>query len=351
MPQHQYTITLLQVLNHLTRIRDLDMLELSLAAVLQEQLQPERLTYSRLLESPTGLRVHTMVQIDKGDLRHFPLEEQSRVQAPLLGDKNHWLMASLEHNTRLTRRGDGSFQLLLALHQDQQAIGVFELQLLRSPGHDLLQVVDRMLGLVRNHLSLLRYAEHDSLTGLMNRKTFDVRFHRMMLMGHHAPMSINPMAMQERAEPSEYWVGVVDIDHFKVINDRFGHLYGDEVLILLAGLMRQNFRYHDQIFRFGGEEFVILLGNISAEHAQQTFERLRWTVEHHPFPQVGKVTVSIGYTRIPLPSSASDVIGQADRALYYAKQHGRNQCCNYLQLLQDGELNQPDAPRGDIELF
>ena len=61
------------------------------------------------------------------------------------------------------------------------------------------------------------------------------------------------------SEPVQNWLAVVDIDHFKQVNDRFGHLYGDEVLILVANILRSSFRSHDRIFRFGGEELGVLL--------------------------------------------------------------------------------------------
>ena len=71
------------------------------------------------------------------------------------------------------------------------------------------------------------------------------------------------------------WLAVVDIDHFKLVNDRFGHLYGDEVLILVANILRSSFRNQDRIFRFGGEEFVVLLRAATLENARQGFDRFR----------------------------------------------------------------------------
>lgn len=70
-------------------------------------------------------------------------------------------------------------------------------------------------------------------------------------------------------------MGVLDIDHFKSINDRFGHLYGDEVLLLLSRIMRKNFREGDLLFRYGGEEFIVLLQNVDEERAKCVLERLR----------------------------------------------------------------------------
>jgi diguanylate cyclase (GGDEF)-like protein len=115
-------------------------------------------------------------------------------------------------------------------------------------------------------------------------------------------------------------------------------LYGDEVLILVANLLRASFRAQDRIFRFGGEEFMILLRSATLEDAQRIFERFRASVEQYNFPQVGRVTVSLGFVRISAQTPVV-LLGHADQALYYAKTHGRNQVCQYEELVADGSLH------------
>ena len=88
-----------------------------------------------------------------------------------------------------------------------------------------------------------------------------------------------------------YWLAVIDIDHFKRVNDLSGHLIGDEVLLLLARQMRVNFRFHDQLYRFGGEEFVVLMRCTNHADALAALERFRHQIEIHAFPQVGPITV------------------------------------------------------------
>jgi diguanylate cyclase (GGDEF)-like protein len=131
---------------------------------------------------------------------------------------------------------------------------------------------------------------------------------------------------------------VVDVDHFKLVNDKFGHLYGDEVLILIANLMTSSFRSQDRVFRFGGEEFVVLLRSTTLDNAQKIIDRFRTNVEAHVFPQVGQVTVSVGFVSISPYESPVNILGRADQALYYAKSHGRNQACHYDQLVSGGLL-------------
>ena len=131
---------------------------------------------------------------------------------------------------------------------------------------------------------------------------------------------------------------MIDIDHFKQVNDRYGHLFGDEMLILLADTMRRSFRRRDKLFRFGGEEFVVILRHAGEQRAQQVFERFRLAVMDREFPQLGRMTVSIGYTRIRAFDTPSNLIGRADEALYYAKRHGRNQLRCYEVLAETGHV-------------
>ncbi|MPM84985.1 hypothetical protein SDC9_132062 [bioreactor metagenome] len=151
------------------------------------------------------------------------------------------------------------------------------------------------------------------------------------------------------ASAPRQWLAVIDIDHFKLVNDVYGHLYGDEVLILVANLLRSSFRAQDRVFRFGGEEFVVLLRSATLEQAAQAFERFRAAVEEHMFPQIGGITVSIGFTST-MDGAPVEVLGRADQALYYAKENGRNQVRFFDEMLLRGEVK-PKITHGEIELF
>ena len=134
-------------------------------------------------------------------------------------------------------------------------------------------------------------------------------------------------------------LAVLDIDHFKRINDRLGHLYGDEVLLLFSRLMRECFRDNDLLFRFGGEEFVVVLHDIARSQAAAVFERFRRKLEGRAFPQVGTVTVSTGFVAIGAQDLPSTIIQQADAALYHAKHTGRNRVCCHEELIAAGDLS------------
>jgi len=219
-----------------------------------------------------------------------------------------------------------------------------------------LDLIEGFSALLSNSLGMLEYSETDSLTRLLNRKTFD-EYLIGILANIPNPeddaLALLHLPHRRHAHPEarNHWLGVMDIDKFKSINDRFGHLIGDEVLILVANLMRESFRAQDKLFRFGGEEFVALLRPAEFEHAVGTFERFRKRVEKFDFPQVGHVTVSIGFTQIKLGDTPSMILDAADEALYWAKEHGRNQCHAYEVLVAEGKLQKVTAPASDIELF
>ena len=136
----------------------------------------------------------------------------------------------------------------------------------------------------------------------------------------------------------KHWLCILDIDHFKLINDKYGHIYGDEILILVARLLEKSVRDFDKIFRFGGEEFVIILRNFDQHDALLAFERIRHVVGSHQYAKIHTLTVSIGGTEIVQQKNPRYVIANADHALYYAKHHGRNQVQVYETLLADGKI-------------
>lgn len=216
-------------------------------------------------------------------------------------------------------------------------------------------VVAGLLALFRNCVALLDYSEIDTLTGLLNRKTFDEYLINILSRVGESEFVPAPGRGPQRRHPARHaqshWLAVIDVDHFKSINDRFGHLIGDEVLILVANLMKSAFRSHDKLFRFGGEEFVVLLKPTDLANAQAIFERYRKAIEEHPFPQVGRVTVSVGFTRIGLYDTPSIILDGADEALYFAKENGRNRVCCYEDLIDAGQLVKRQTLHTDVELF
>lgn len=174
-----------------------------------------------------------------------------------------------------------------------------------------------ILDLYANFLALVIENTQDSLTGLLNRGAFDRDLEiaaSVTLRGRRTDLGKNCS-----------YLAMLDIDHFKRINDNYGHLYGDEVLLLFAKIFRETFRDTDKLYRYGGEEFAVIIDDCKKENIIALLERFRQIIEEFEFPQVGKVTVSIGAAPINNNSLPSNIVDRADQALYLAKEKGRNQ--------------------------
>lgn len=206
--------------------------------------------------------------------------------------------------------------------------------------------------LYRNFIGLIIESQTDGLTGLLNRKAMESRLPVILDEARRNASKIKLVGDEKRTkdENNKAYLAVIDIDHFKNINDTMGHLFGDEVIILVARLMQEVFRSHDLIFRFGGEEFVVVLLTKDRDGAIGALDRFRTRMSEHRFPQLDAITVSIGFVEISDTTTTADLLGRADQALYYAKEHGRNQVCEYELLISSGKLQAP-ARKEDIELF
>ena len=181
-------------------------------------------------------------------------------------------------------------------------------------------------------VQLLDDKERDVLTGLLNRRSFDWRLLEVLT--------------QQRQIGNHSWLACFDIDHFKRVNDTYGHLFGDEVLLHFAQLMKRSFRFTDFLFRFGGEEFVVLFSDSSDDGINVALNRFRETVASFDFPIDDVVTVSVGYTRLLPDVLPTTLIDRADQALYHAKATGRNKVVDYESLNATRENS-----TSDVELF
>ena len=249
-----------------------------------------------------------------------------------------------EHCDVALRSSPNSHTLWLPVWIEDKAYACLEVTQSKPFTRRQRDIIMGVFQVYQNYQNLLDYSERDALTGLLNRKTFEEHFARIT-----TPSNSEFDQLEPGTDTPQQWLAVIDIDHFKQVNDVYGHLYGDEVLILVANLLRSSFRAQDRVFRFGGEEFVVLLRSATLEHAAQAFERFRSTVEEHMFPQIGGITVSIGFTST-MDGAPVEVLGRADQALYYAKEHGRNQVRYYDLMLSRGEVK-TQITHGEIELF
>ncbi|HUN92567.1 MAG TPA: GGDEF domain-containing protein [Burkholderiaceae bacterium] len=331
-----------------TRCRDRDDLDEAIARLVAEMVDPDRVTLYRVISDGEAQRVQRRISIERGG-HVVGLDATEPRLLPSLREVTHWnecqMLADAVHWQSEDSTGRERLFSVFPLFGESELSRLVEIELdaerpaLRTRDARLIGAVLRV---VANHVSLLDYGEKDTLTGLMNRRTFEATFEKVRDRARHMARDGNSTL------PS--WLGVLDIDKFKTINDRFGHLFGDEVLLLVARLMRESFRGADQLFRFGGEEFSIILDRCAEPGAAAAFERLRAAIENHPFPQVGRVTVSLGYTQIRDVEASATAFERADAALYFAKNNGRNQIQGYERLLEAG-LVQEIINTSDVEMF
>ncbi|MEC5387794.1 GGDEF domain-containing protein [Uliginosibacterium sp. H3] len=246
---------------------------------------------------------------------------------------------------------DDHLRLAFSISQSNTTVAIFESLCDEPPSDAIFECVRELLSIYAEHLVLLDYAELDTLTRLHNRKTFDENFDRFIAIAEQARRrSTDEPITAEGLAAKHCWLGVIDIDKFKRINDNFGHLFGDEVLLRVAEVMKKSFRASDKLFRFGGEEFIVLLRFVTAENAHLVFDRFRQAVEHHEFPQVGQVTCSMGYIQIDPSLAPAEILGRADEALYFCKENGRNQINRYETLVQTGLIQGPVVPVANEDL-
>jgi diguanylate cyclase (GGDEF)-like protein len=118
---------------------------------------------------------------------------------------------------------------------------------------------------------------------------------------------------------------MLDIDHFKTINDTFGHQAGDHVLIEIASRLRRSLRGNDMVARWGGEEFVVLLRDCALPDALRVAEDIRAAIAELPFGAMGSLTVSVGVAEARAGEDLTTWLERADQALYRAKRSGRNE--------------------------
>ncbi len=347
-----------KLLKHMVKMtghRDHAMLDASIIAALQELVGATRMRTLEIYRHDDELYMRQRVWLENGSIEL--LDEQALLESEgELVTHHPELVACIAERRMQAQRieSDGSSTMWLPVWLNDRIATCLELKNSAPYSAQSIDIIEGVLSVYRNYQTLLDYSERDSLTGLLNRKTFDERFSRLVAnVGEQEQDARQDLEGQPERRHTRgthaHWLGVADIDHFKRVNDQFGHLYGDEVLILVANRLRTSFRAQDRVFRFGGEEFVVLLRSATEEDANRIFERFRANVEEHDFPQIGRVTVSIGFARISEETPVV-ILGHADRALYHAKASGRNRVCHYDTLVESGLLKS-EASNEAVEFF
>ncbi|WP_454835915.1 GGDEF domain-containing protein [Pseudomonas lini] len=274
----------------LERPVSLAQLRQALSLQLQTSLEPQRILGLFFRE------IQRIVPLDALSYEHQPSD--LRLQFGARG--HHSISYSLSHEGE--QLGELVFRRNQRFSEEEQG--------------NLESLLSTLLFPMRNALlyrAATQSALRDPLTDTGNRIAMDQTLEREVEMSrrHSQPLSLL----------------MLDIDHFKHINDTYGHSAGDEVLKAVASSIKNQLRNVDMVFRFGGEEFLILLSNTSREAAAMIGERLRFAAQAQDYEAEGKMielTVSIGCSTLLPGESAESLLRRADSALYVAKREGRN---------------------------
>jgi diguanylate cyclase (GGDEF)-like protein len=241
--------------------------------------------------------------------------------------------------------------LVLPLLVKDEVIGTFTVAAHRAgafPGdrREMLGVIANQVAISLQNARMVQALEEqattDGLTGLVNHRTFQERFSSML----------------GRAERHELPISLIltDIDHFKKVNDTYGHPTGDEVLRRVAAILKASARKIDIVARYGGEEFALVLEATGREGARQLAERIRAEVGQQTFQSSKgpfKATLSLGVATYPDDArEKAEIIARADKSLYAAKHGGRNRtvCASELPGAAGGSAAPPAKPTGKIRL-
>ena len=226
----------------------------------------------------------------------------------------HELLSSLERQTARSAMALQTEAMLIRQEFEQaQARAEHAMQDARRERERAELAEQEQQRLRREAAELGRMAHEDALTGLNNRR--------------HAEFALPLLLERARQEHKPIALGLLDIDHFKQVNDAFGHGVGDQALQKVAQVLRRQLRSADLLARVGGEEFMLVFVGVPAERGQEICERLRGAIANHAWGELApdlRVTVSIGLAAGEPPAKAAMLVETADQALYAAKHAGRN---------------------------
>jgi diguanylate cyclase (GGDEF)-like protein len=253
----------------------------------------------------------------RGSVRHIdeePLRSVLTAMRPLVVKIDERSSPGLEAG------GHPQHALVVPIHRSGHLMGAMELYLtewreLTDDQADLLNGVASQAAIAIRHAQLFQAQEEnaltDELTKLPNRRALAQRF-------------LQEMQRARRHRKAIAFL-MIDLDHFKLVNDTYGHLNGDAVLAELASIISTGARESDVCARYGGEEFAMILHETTEPGARTLAERIRAKVAAATFPGGLKLTISIGVAATDEPALFTTLIERADQALYAAKQSGRNQ--------------------------
>lgn len=330
----------------ITKNRDIDSLEYSLISTIQEFVGCDEITVYKDLQVPGELTIELSLSLKLLGKREFEWGERTLVKNPATE-----LISCLQSACIITVQStDGIERRWIPINLHDKPVGAIAIvsRGLKSSDQVLLNAFCRIF---ENYLTILHENERDKLTGLLNRQTFEVKLKQLIekqVLKQNRTLYTDEHRKKHHGACS--WLAIMDIDHFKRVNDTFGHVCGDEVLLLLAQKMRQYFRATDLLFRFGGEEFVFVFEPTTFEAIKHKMEGFMELIRATHFPFVKSMTVSVGMSPISPYDFPITVLENADKALYYAKDNGRDKLCFYDELIAENLIT-THHEESDIDLF
>ncbi len=344
---------LLGKLGKMTSIRDTELLEQSLLRTLGPLLGVLDTSLYRTDDSGNLARVinYHRSRVVEGDGVSRMVERVEEIMH--LSDVSEEVI-TLTDNVRLlnkpcTRKRDHELIVAYPLLAGNDVCGYFIFTRDREVSASEDSMIRGVLEVYSNYYALLDVSQRDRLTGLLNRQALEGGFDRLWHALSRTDAYQEKMSGRRQAPSDKYWLAVIDIDHFKPINDNFGHMVGDEILLLVSRLMTSTFRTTDLLYRYGGEEFVAIISAENDVIAKNVFERIRMAIEAHVFPRIEKLTISVGFSQALPDILPVEVLSRADRSLYRAKQDGRNRVYGYQELVDAGVFAAPDY--AEVEFF
>jgi diguanylate cyclase (GGDEF)-like protein len=320
-----------QVVEHLaelTGFRDRDVLDVTLVGALKDLLRPDVVAIYRCVGQGDDRRWLTRARLEAGESTASADPLWAELDSLPRLDSNAARLACFlcqEPMTAGTRPAISMFPLAT----DRDVIGVLEVATEQPLDAEQTRMVSSILRVYRNFQGLLDYSERDTLTGLLNRKTFDEAFMRTAAAPQvPLPAIVNSGGLRRMPSDGSPWLGIIDIDHFKRVNDNHGHSAGDHVLRHVVDTAKAQLRASDFLARIGGEEFVLLLPGQDQAASAQVAERIRAALAaapvHTPCGHVIDISSSFGVGELGQHEQLETALCAADKSLYSAKQGGRN---------------------------
>ncbi|MGS0534774.1 GGDEF domain-containing protein [Pseudoalteromonas sp. SaAl2] len=308
----------------------------------EEESDLDRALLTAIIELPAIKKFALYINKYSGSDGSLVLVNQDSLLERLDSQELTTILNKVAKNKECISSGSGHYTSYIPAYYLGEVIGVLHVESEHELPERSFMLAVHVLNVYANQLALIHRSRLDPLTELLNRQTFDKKVIEII-------SGDTFITSSGASEKLSYWfLALLDIDHFKHVNDNFGHVIGDEVILLVARLLKDSFRIDDIIFRYGGEEFAVLFQASDEHEALNILDRVRCNVAEYPFPQINNLTISAGFLALSEVDMVSVLVHKADLALYHSKNNGRNQVTAYNELEIEQES---DVDDDGIELF